>query len=373
MHSRLLAVLFSAFLCISLHAQTVSTVAGSGAPGLQDGESHMARFQRPTWLDVAADGTIYVVDRANHRVRRIATDGFVSTLFPEPQAYLTPAPAAFNFGGPFGGGIAVEPPGSGCSGAEVGPGIFVSSTAGHQLHFVVDFVYTPTGYQTRYAVRDGSFPVIGAGTPGSFDGIQTVATFNSPGDIALSWQYFPTYYDRYQNAAIYIADTSSNAVRRIRFRYTTDFCGQPYYVDTLATGFNAPRGVAAAPDGSVYVADTGNHAIRRIAPDGTVTTVVSEGLNSPSGIDVNERGEVFIADTGNYVIRKLAIDGRLFTIAGIPGVAGFRNGPANTALFSGPIGVRLHGNTLYIADTANNVIRKLDLGTGVTRRRATRH
>ena len=362
--SAIVGILLSA----SLHAQTVSTFAGSGMPGLIDGPPRSAQFHRPTWLDVdPVDGTVYVVDRANHRLRRITSDGTVTTLFPEEPEWLTPRPAALDFGGPFGGGIAVEPPESGCAGAFFGPGMFVSSTAGHQLHFLADVRWLN---RTGYALRDNASPVIGTGIPGSADGTQITASFNSPGDVALSWDYKPSYFARFQHAAVYIADISNNSVRRIRFRYTDDFCGQPYYVDTLATGFNAPRGVAAAPDGSVYVADTGNHAIRRIAPDGTVTTVVAEGLNSPSGIDVNAFGEVFIADTGNYVVRKLTADGRLITIAGTPGVAGYVDGPALTARFSGPIGVRVYGNTVYIADTANNVIRKLEMPP---RRRATRH
>jgi streptogramin lyase len=243
------------------------------------------------------------------------------------------------------------------------------------------------GFMTGYTLRDGSSPIIGTGTPGSADGSEVTASFNYPGDVALSWDYKPSYYERHQDAAVYIADTGNHAIRRIRFRFTFDLCGQPYTVETLATGFNAPRGVAAAPDRSVYVADTGNHVIRRIAPDGTVTTVAGKvgeagsndgpgaeaRLSSPSGIDVNRFGEVFIADTGNFTIRKLTTDGRLITIAGTPGVAGFADGPAREALFSGVVGLRLYGNWLYLADTANNVIRKFDPTSSEPRRRAARH
>jgi DNA-binding beta-propeller fold protein YncE len=353
----------------SLGAQTVSTVAGSGAAGLLDGPASVAQFNRPTWLDVdAAKDAIYVVDRANQQVRRIA-NGTVSTLKVVTSFAGSSLPLAeFDFGGPFGGGIAVEPPLSGCGAGVWDAGFFVASSAQHQLKFVVD----SGGALAAYAQRDDSLPVLGTGVAGSVDGLQSVASFNNPGDVALSWEYRPAHYELQKKAAVYIADSGNNAIRRIRFRTSFEFCPQPYFVDTLATGFNAPRGVAAAPDGSVYVADTGNHAVRRIAFDGTVTTV-AQGLNNPTGIDVNELGEIFIADTGNHVIRKLTTDGQLITIAGTPGVAGYVDGPAHTAQFNGPIGVRLAGHFLYIADTANNVIRKLDLNPAPPRRHAAHH
>jgi hypothetical protein len=358
--SALLGLLVSA----SLHAQTVSTVAGSGAAGLVDGPAPLAQFNRPTWLDVdARTGAIYVVDRANHFLRRIV-NGAVTTPDVGTPWWVTPAVSIhFDFGGPYGGGIAIEPPSAGCGGNAYGPGIFVSSSAEHQLVLLAE-----NGFKITHADRDDVIPVIGAGVPGMLDGNHATARFNHPGDVALSWNYGGGV-GTYKTDAVYVADTANHAIRRIRFGLSFEGCQQPRVVETVASGFNAPRGVAAAPDGSIYVADTGNHAIKRIAPDGTVTTIVAEGLNSPSGIDVNALGEVFIADTGNYVIRKLTTDGRLITIAGTPGVAGYADGPARSARFSGPIGIRLFGSSLYIADTANNVIRKLDMA----RRRAASH
>lgn len=363
MRFRVFAVL-SVLLSASLYAQTVFTFAGSGAAGLTDGAAPLAQFHRPTWIDVdPSTGAIYVVDRANHRLRRIV-NGEVTTLPVKTfSRQEPPSLVEFDFGGPFGGGIAIEPVHSRCGIGPAAHGMFIANSARHQLLLIADY-----GYDVSYAEREDSSPVIGTGTPGAVDEIQTQAQFNNPGDITLSWDF-----SSFHTAAVYIADTSNHSVRRIRMRLSFGACPQPYFIDTLASGFNSPRGVAAGPDGSVYVADTGNHAIRRIAPDGTVTTVVAEGLNSPSGIDVNALGEIFIADTGNYVVRKWTTDGRLITIAGTPNVAGYLDGPALSARFSGPIGVRLHGNSLYIADTANNVIRKLNLEPSAPRRRAARH
>jgi DNA-binding beta-propeller fold protein YncE len=372
-------------LAVTLHAQSngvVTTVAGQLAPGLRDGAAFEAQFDRPTWVDVdPSNGAIYVIDRENHSLRRIA-DGQVATLRVSSAWWEEPAPYGLDFGGPFGGGIAVEPASAGCGGNVYGHGIFISSSARHQLLLVTDL-----GSDAVYANRD-SLPIIGFGEPGAVDGDSLIARFNSPGDVALSWNYGGSG-STFRTDALYVADTGNHAIRRIRYILSFEGCPQPVRVDTLAGGanFNAPRGVAAAPDGSVYVADTGNHTIRRIAPDGTVTTVAGESgvagsndgfaidahLNMPSGIDVNALGEVFIADTGNYTIRKLTLDGQLITIAGRAGAAGFVDGSARSARFSGIVGLRLVGDVLYLADTANNAIRKLDLSAPEPRRRAARH
>lgn len=397
MRSPVFAVLVL-LLSTALRAQTVSTVAGrAGFAGWHDGRADEALFNRPTWLDIeSGSGAVYVVDRANHRLRKILNGG-VTTLDVRSPSWADPSlPITFDFGGPYGGGIAVEPVSAGCGAGIYGPGVFISSSARHQIAFIVD-----TGFVVTYADRDDSSPVIGAGVAGAIDQDQLRSRFNNPGDVALSWNYGGGSLT-YQTDALYIADTGNHTIRRVRYRVSFEFCAQPYYVSTLAGGsgtagasdgpaatarFNAPRGVASAPDGSVYVADTGNHTIRRIAVDGTVTTVAGQAgvpghndglaaeahLNSPSGLDVNELGEVFIADTGNYAIRKLTTDGRLITIAGTPGVAGYADGPARAARFNGPIGLRLAGNSLYIADTANNAIRKLDFDAAEPRRRAARH
>jgi DNA-binding beta-propeller fold protein YncE len=257
------------------------------------------------------------------------------------------------------------------------------------------------GWGAQYAARDDSSPLIGTGSPGAADGNQCCAQFDNPGDIALSWGYVGSGYTTLTDR-LYIADTGNHTIRRIRFRQSFEACPQPYFIETEAgvageagsndgrpdqARFNAPRGVVVAPDGSIYVADTGNHTIRRIGPDGVTTVAGLAGapgwadgpagvsrLDSPSGIDVGDGGELFIADSGNHVIRKVSPDGMLTTIAGTPGVAGWADGPARSALFAGPVGVRVLGRTVYVADTSNNVIRAIDLGAPpVPRRRAVQH
>jgi sugar lactone lactonase YvrE len=138
-----------------------------------------------------------------------------------------------------------------------------------------------------------------------------------------------------------------------------------------------------AKDGTLYFCDTGNHRVRAMSEDGTVTTVAGSGpdtfdraftggykgdggpataalLNNPSDVAVGSKGALYIADTKNSCVRKVDAKGTISTIAGKCGKIGFAgdDGPADEALINRPYGVALdkHGN-LYIADTHNQRIR----------------
>lgn len=78
------------------------------------------------------------------------------------------------------------------------------------------------------------------------------------------------------------------------------------------------------------------------------------------GFDLASQRKLYIADTGNDAIRRLSPDGMLVTIAGLPGHSGHADGPGSSARFAGPVGIELASNgTLGVADTSNNVIRRL--------------
>jgi hypothetical protein len=386
---------------------SVTTVAGiSGVTGFTDGPLAVATFNKPTWVDIAPasgslahPGDIFVVDRGNQSIRRISATS-VSTY---RVGYLNqPSYVTFDFGGPLGGGIVVEPPHSGCGSGQYDSGMFVSSSGSEQLLLV--------SMAGTLAARDDVSPLIGrANEPGSKDGTAgyayssaNEAQFRTPTGLARSWIYADPF--PFSMRRLYIADTGNHTIRQIRFTGSFEGCPQTRVVETIAGAagqagsvdgagaaarFNGPRGVAAGPDGSVFVADTGNHAIRRIAPDGTVTTIAGEPgvpgfedgiarsahLNNLSGIDVNAKGEIFIADTGNHTIRMITTDGRLVTLAGVPGVSGFADGLASSARFSGPVGIRIAPDgTLLVADTSNNAVRRVSLvSVPETRERSVRH
>lgn len=142
------------------------------------------------------------------------------------------------------------------------------------------------------------------------------------------------------------------------------------------SAFSLPWDITPFLDGYL-VSDTTNHVIRFIGDD-RVQTAFGSGkagyndgrglaalLNSPTGLTTDENGNAYVADTGNNVIRKMSPNGQVTTFAG-SSAAGCVNGAALSASFNGPTGLYWHDGALYVADTGNHVIRKIDNGQVTT-------
>jgi DNA-binding CsgD family transcriptional regulator/DNA-binding beta-propeller fold protein YncE len=139
-----------------------------------------------------------------------------------------------------------------------------------------------------------------------------------------------------------------------------------------------PQGLAVDSAGNVYIADTLNHRVRRVGADGMITTVAGTGeagyagdgkpglvakLNLPTGLAIGFGDTLFIADTGNNVVRQIALDGAIHTVAGT-GEAGYRGDPGDAldAVLHAPGGIAFDGEgNLYIADTLNQRVRRVDV------------
>ncbi|MGH2651531.1 MAG: hypothetical protein ACRDHK_10015, partial [Actinomycetota bacterium] len=139
--------------------------------------------------------------------------------------------------------------------------------------------------------------------------------------------------------------------------------GSPGSTDGAATTaqFRFPFDVAARPDGSAVVADTGNSTLRQVAPDGTVATIsLPVSLLLPAGVTLDPAGRTVVADTARCAIRTVNTDGTV-TAIGSAGSCAFADGPSGTARFKFPRDVVADaGGNLYVADTGNFRVRKID-------------
>ncbi|UFS71037.1 fibronectin type III domain-containing protein [Geomonas sp. RF6] len=211
-----------------------------------------------------------------------------------------------------------------------------------------------------------------AGQTGTADGIGSAARFNSPRGIACDGRN------------LYVADSSNNTIRRVVISTgeVATLAGAPGSRGSAdgtgsAARFYTPRGVAT--DGvNLYVTDTSNNTIRKVViSTGKVTTLAgfagsrgsSDGFGSaasfyvPYGITVND-GTLYVADTANNMIRRIIISsGEVSTLAGSPVVHGSGDGVGTSASFYYPDGMASDGTYVYVADTNNNTIRRISIAT----------
>jgi sugar lactone lactonase YvrE len=152
--------------------------------------------------------------------------------------------------------------------------------------------------------------------------------------------------------------------------------------DAMLAQLYFPYGVALDAAGNLFMADTVNHSVRKVDVGGTITTVAGTGtqgfsgdgaaattarLSRPQRVRLDAAGNLYIADRSNHRIRKVDATGMITTVAGngTPGFSG-DGGAATAAQLRDPFGVALDAaGNLYIADTFNNRIRKVDASSGV--------
>ena len=241
-------------------------------------------------------------------------------------------------------------------------------------------------YHFTFAERMGSYS--GDGGPAS------EAHLNYPEDVAVDGA-----------GNLYIADTWNQRIRRVdasgiitTIAGTGEFKKSPFFFEGGIGGYsgdggpaveaqlNFPRAVAVDGAGNVYFADYGNHLIRRVDTRGIITTIAGTGegtgeeryyqggysgdggpavearLYNPFGLAVDGGGNLYIADTWNNRIRRVDPKGTITTIAGTGGRSGYSGdgGPAVEAQLGGPFGLAVDAaGNLYIADRWNDRIRRV--------------
>ena len=226
--------------------------------------------------------------------------------------------------------------------------------------------------------------VAGTGTAGfNSDGITAIsADLNTPYDVAVDAQGNIFIAD-YNNSRIRKVDAATGNITTIAGTGINGFSGDGG--PAINARLSKPAGVFLDSAGNLFIADAGGNRIRKIdASSGDITTIAGTGtgafsgdgaaanlaeINTPNAAVKDAAGNVYIADYANDRIRKVdAATGDISTIAGTA-TAGFSGdgGPANLAQISGPTGIALdaQGN-LYFSDLFNNRVRKIDLAGNIT-------
>lgn len=263
-------------------------VAGDGVRGMRNGPVARARFDDPYGIARDVEGTLYVADAGdNNRIRRIGTDGTVTTLAGFSEGFADGEGTAARFNTP--SGLALDGAGN----------LYVADTGNHAIRRI-----TPLGAVSTLA---------GTGVAGFRDGPAAQAQFNGPIGVAV---------DAHGN--VFVADTYNDRIRRI------DTQGQ---VSTLAGGerpgntdgigmqarFDTPTALAVDAQGIVWVADTGNNAIRRVASDGTVATpwyAAQEALHRPMSLALTHDGVLYVGEMSWGRVIQISRDGQPRVLTG---------------------------------------------------------
>ena len=381
-------------------AGIITTIAGTGTPGYtgDNGSAAAAQLNNPFGLAVDSDGNLYIADTGNNVVREISagiintvagngTRGFAGDNGPATTALLSsPKSIAVDASGNLyiadTGNNRVRSVSAGVIGTVAGNGVlgFMGDNGpavSAQLNVPNGIALDASGnlYIADYnndCIRKVAAGIIstiaGKGTPGfSGDGgLAAQAQLNLPYVIAFD----PT-------GNLYIADFGNNRLRIVGVNgviYTAAGNGTAGFNGDSGSPVSAqlhfPSGIAFDTAGNLYFADYENNRVREIA-SGVITTVAGDGtvaqLNQPSAVAFDSSGNLYIADTGNNRIRKVTA-GTMTTFAG-NGTAGFSgdNGPAASAELNQPSGIAFDSSgNLYIADSANNRVRKVAHGTITT-------
>ena len=281
---------------------TITTIAGTGAPGFSGdgGPATAAQLNTPTGVYADAFGNIFIGDPGNQRIRKIDPSGIITTVAGNGNKGYSgdggPATSASMYNA---SRTTIDPSGN----------LLIADQSNHRIRIV-----SPDGTISTFAGN-------GVGTPatGAFSGDggpATSASLNNPTAITVD-----------SSGVVYFADQFNQRIRKVT----------PDGIITTIAGAGSPG----------------------FSGDGGAATAAS--LNYPGGLAVDSAGNVYVNDDLNYRTRRIDANGTITTIAG-SGLTGFAGdgGPAINAALNGNFGIAIDAlGNIYIADSINNRIREI--------------
>jgi hypothetical protein len=334
-------------------AGVICTVAGTGRAAFDgDGRPPLeTSFYFPIDMEFDADGRTVIIDWNNIRIRRIAGDGTVETIM---------GVGFEDF--PTDGDLGIDTP----------------------LHHPSDIEYDAAG---RLFIAGDHVPVVfWLDTDGRVLTLAGTVNYGYAGDGGPAREArLGTPYGVLPDEAggFYVSDADFHVVRYVNPEGIIDTVagtGAPGYSGDGGAAREAelasPARLRIGPDGALYFVETRNHVVRRLAPDGTIGTFAGTGqrgyagdggpateadLNTPYDIRFAPNGDAYVADTANNVIRRIDRDGVISTVAGTGEAAfGGDRGDAREARLRRPSAVNFDaGGSLWICDTANHRVRRV--------------
>lgn len=335
------------WLAFALRAQdSVTTLAGqAGVIGAVNGTGTNGLFGDPAAIVADANGNYFVADSSNHAIRKVSTNGAVTTFAGSPGLSGNQNATGTNAQFDTPSGLTFDPSGN----------LLVSDTGNNVIRQI-----TVGGAVSTFAGVSGS--------GGFLDGTSASALFNSPLGIVVSTE-----------GVVFVADSGNHCIRKISNGTVATFAGYPQVwgsADGSGTNaqFNGPCGLKFDAQGNLFVSDANNSTIRKITPDGAVTTFAgsagevgavdgrlsSARFSSPAEMVFDDKGNLFVADSLNQTIRKISTDGVVSTVCGATGNSGAESGANGIGRFFNPYGLAFAvDGSLVVADTYNELLRRV--------------
>ena len=369
----------------------IATIAGGPDRGFggDGGQASNALLDGPYGIAADAAGNVFFSDLYNYRVRRITTDGTITTV----AGNGTPGSTGDN--GPAiaaqltdvrhvevdGAGVLYLPDFAAGRIRRVAGGVIttMSATAASSVAIgdTPGSIFVAAGYGVHKILADGTVvPVAGSDDPGYVDGPVGSARFADVRSVTRA------------GGALYAADYGNRRVRAISNGAVTTVAGNGTLHDggdggpAVDAQLDRPRSIATMPDGGVVVADLVNNRVRRVRSDGTMVAFAGSGQRGYSGdggpataasfddpVSVAEEadGSVLIADLRNHRIRRVSPAGIVSTVAGTGVEASDGDGgPATAAALQSPSALAVGPDgTIFFLD-GNWTIRRISPGGTIT-------